>query len=207
MQTELAQIVQQTQGYRKPYFLFYLTHRCVARRLSFHLRNLISLTDVHSQWLYLTSALAPHRSSTPLNPYCFLTLHSQESARNSIRSASADLESSTCTALPSAQLLPQSLACIFTAFCFGRAARTTPEDESQEVALSPREARQVGLGMDNGYQGPATLASHCSPSSELVCGYAINSSDRCVISDVSEGAPAESPPIQTLPPCTTALLL
>lgn len=26
LQTELAQIVQQSQGYRKPYFLFYLTH-------------------------------------------------------------------------------------------------------------------------------------------------------------------------------------
>lgn len=27
IQTELAQVVQSTQGYRKPYFLFYLTHR------------------------------------------------------------------------------------------------------------------------------------------------------------------------------------
>lgn len=29
LQTELAQIVQQSQDYRKPYFLFYMTHRQV----------------------------------------------------------------------------------------------------------------------------------------------------------------------------------
>ncbi|ORY74038.1 hypothetical protein BCR35DRAFT_326000 [Leucosporidium creatinivorum] len=73
LQTELAQIVQQTQGYRKPYFLFYLTHSGYLLLAPLHLAALriLSIPIVPSLYTLLSILqvqFAPPRSTSQPSP-------------------------------------------------------------------------------------------------------------------------------------------
>ena len=76
VQTELAQYVQQTQGYKKPYFLLYLTHSGYSLLLPLHLLVLRLLGVPIKPALSTLRAVLRHQFSAPPSQFPPTSTHS-----------------------------------------------------------------------------------------------------------------------------------